>query len=90
MDADCTGTAVAESTFMRLYPRAGRTQLRIGNMLPDVSGEIETEQVQLADGTGAYAVFVVEISEEPTERYACDPARPSSRARTAGACRRST
>jgi hypothetical protein len=38
---------------MRLYRRADRTQYRLGNSLPDVSGEIMVP-AQLAEGTGTH------------------------------------
>jgi hypothetical protein len=45
-------------------------------MLEDISGEIVV-QPQLADGTGAHAMIVQEVSEERTARYAGVPVRPS-------------
>lgn len=69
---------VAETICMRLrmFPRAGRMQYRIGNVLADISGEI-VRQPQLADGTGAHAIIEQEISAERTARYAGVPVRPS-------------
>ena len=48
------GTSVAETHFMRLYPRADRQQYRLGNVLPDISGEIEAPPADLAQGTGTH------------------------------------
>jgi hypothetical protein len=48
------GTTVAETAFMRLFPRADRQQFRLGNVLADVSGEIMLPPQKLADGTGAH------------------------------------
>lgn len=41
---------------MRMYRRAERVQVRVGNVLPDVSGEICTPPV-LAAGTGTFEVI---------------------------------
>lgn len=73
---------------MRRYPRPGRTEIRLGNQLADVSGEILTRPTQLAAGTGAY--HMIEISVEPTEHYEdghCH-APPSSPAHRGAASRR--
>lgn len=45
---------------MRMYRRAERVQIRVGNVLPDVAGEICTRPAVLAAGTGSH-----EIVEDP-------------------------
>ncbi|NVB83044.1 MAG: hypothetical protein HOV81_31995 [Kofleriaceae bacterium] len=51
---------VARGVVMRMYRRAERIQIRDGNVLPDVAGEICTRPAVLAAGTGAH-----EIVEDP-------------------------
>jgi hypothetical protein len=64
------GTDVAKMLFMRSFRRPERVQLRIGNVLPDASGEIEVP-VQFAAGTGTH------------EAVAQPPALPRSARRAA-------
>ncbi len=47
---------VALYSCMRMYRRAERVLIRVGNVLPDVSGEICTPPV-LAAGTGTFQVI---------------------------------
>jgi hypothetical protein len=55
---------------MRLYPRSDRLQLRLGNVLPDVSGEIEAP-AELGQGTGTHRpAEPAEPDEIPTARHA--------------------
>ena len=58
---------------MRSYPRADRQQFRLGNNLPDVSGEIEAPEADLAQGTGTHRI--AERDEVPTARYGALPRR---------------
>ena len=57
---------------MRSYPRPARLQFRLGNVLPDVSGEIEVPS-ELAQGTGTHKR--VEPDEVPTARHGALPPR---------------
>jgi hypothetical protein len=41
---------------MRVYRRAERVQIRLGNILPEVSGEISSPSI-LAAGTGVHPIF---------------------------------
>ncbi|HEY5920478.1 MAG TPA: hypothetical protein VIV11_02350 [Kofleriaceae bacterium] len=50
---------------MRSYPRADRQQFRLGNVLPDVSGEIAPQR--LAEGTGTHEI--ADADEIQTARY---------------------
>jgi hypothetical protein len=47
---------------MRKFPRATRMQIRLGNVLPDVTGEIDTrptvERVRTELGLGPTTAFV--------------------------------
>jgi len=47
---------------MRKFPRAARMQIRLGNVLPDATGEIDTrptvERVKTEPGLGLASAFV--------------------------------
>jgi hypothetical protein len=53
---------------MRVYRRAERVQVRMGNVLPPVSGEIRCPPV-LAQGTGPHAIVASEPArDDETQR----------------------